>query len=542
MTTVVTILSLLVAVILSAALARIAKAPAPLVQVILGAMIAMAAGASVELDPELFFLLFLPPLLFLDGWRIPREDLLRDRAVVLELALGLVVMTVLVLGLLIHWLLPATPIAVAFALAAVLSPTDPVAVTAIASHTPIPRRMLHILEGEALLNDASGLVCMRFAVAALITGVFSPIAAIATFLWLAIGGLAIGAGVTWGVFVLKGWTARRMGEDTGAEILISLLIPFGAYLLAEGVHASGILAAVAAGVTMGFVEQSGNALAITRVRRAAVWDTVQFAANGVIFVLLGEQMPGVIAKADEATRLAGRGGVWRLAAYVLVITAALAALRFVWVWISLRLTILRAGRRRVAPTGTSFRLVAAMSLAGVRGAVTLAGVLTFPLNLPDGAPFPGRDLAIFLSAGVILTSLITASIGLPATLQKLELPPEPSKIAEIDRARVAAAKAAVQAIEGVQRDIVGHADAALYAETTARILELYQQRIEGRLQTPEAAALRPRLERIERTLRLAGLAAERDEIYRLSRAHQLEHESARRMIREIDLLEARYRI
>ncbi len=161
-----TILFLLLAVVVSAPLARLVRTPLPLVQIVLGAVIAVSAIPTVDLKPSIFFLLFLPPLLFLDGWRIPKDDLFRDGAVILELALGLVVFTVIGVGLLIHWLIPAMPLAVAFALAAVLSPTDPIAVSAIASRAPIPKRLMHILEGESLLNDASGLVCMRFAVSA----------------------------------------------------------------------------------------------------------------------------------------------------------------------------------------------------------------------------------------------------------------------------------------------------------------------------------------------------------------------------------------
>ena len=175
METITIVLVLLLAVVASGGIARMSPwpVPLPLVQIVLGAAIGSVASAHVELKPEIFFLLFLPPLLFLDGWRIPKEGLLRDRNAILQLALGLVVFTVLGVGFFIHWLIPAMPLAVAFALAAILSPTDPIAVSAIASRVPIPKRLMHILDGEALLNDASGLVCMRFAVAAALTGAFS---------------------------------------------------------------------------------------------------------------------------------------------------------------------------------------------------------------------------------------------------------------------------------------------------------------------------------------------------------------------------------
>lgn len=543
MEAIVTILTLLLAVIVSGSLARFTRLPLPLVQIVLGVVLALSFVKTVELKPEVFFLLFLPPLLFLDGWRIPKTALFRDRTVILELSLGLVVLTVVGAGFLIHWLIPAMPLPVAFALAAVVSPTDPIAVSAIADRTPIPKRMLHILEGESLLNDASGLVCMRFAVAAMLTGSFSLSAAFLTFLWVALGGVAIGVCVTWAVTRIKQWVTDGLGEDTSAQILISLLMPFGAYLIAEHFHCSGILAAVTAGVTMGLAEQAGLALGVTRVHRAAVWDTVQFAANGVIFVLLGEQLPGIVAGAARTVLLTGHHEPWWLAIYVLAIVVGLAALRFAWVWTSLRWTLFRARRRGDPPVKMGWRLVLAVSLAGVRGAITLAGVLTLPLTLNDGTPFPARDLAIFLAAGVIVVSLVVASLALPGMLKGLALPPEPSHQAEEDSARGAAAEAAIRAIETAQHTMAeGRADADLYTETAARIMALYRQRIEGRPENPEARAISREGERIERQLRLAGVRAEREVVFRLGRDRELDEEAAHRIIRELDLLEARYNV
>ena len=185
-------LFLLLAVVASSIVSRILPSalPRPLVQIGLGALIGLFAGVRVELDPELFFLLLVPPLLFLDGWRIPKDELFRDSRAILGLALGLVFLTVLGVGLFIHWLIPAMPMAVAFALAAIVSPTDPSAVGAVAQKVSIPKRMMHILEGESLLNDASGLVCLRFAIAAALSGTFSISNAISTFAWMALAGVA----------------------------------------------------------------------------------------------------------------------------------------------------------------------------------------------------------------------------------------------------------------------------------------------------------------------------------------------------------------
>ncbi|CAN5827833.1 Na+/H+ antiporter [soil metagenome] len=537
------VLILLLAVVISAAISRMlpVSIPAPIVQIALGAVIGLAANVRVELDPELFLLLFLPPLLFLDGWRIPKDELLKDASTVVELALGLVLLTVVGMGFFIDWLIPAMPLAVAFAVAAVVSPTDPIAVSAIAARVPIPKRMMHILEGESLLNDASGLVCLRFAIAAALTGSFSLADAALNFAWVAIGGLITGVVVTLAVTRAKAWVTARFGEETGSQILISLLIPFASYLAAEHLHCSGILAAVSAGVTMSFAEISRQALAVTRMRRNSVWDTIQFALNGIIFVLLGEQLPAILAGARETVKLTGHTNPWWLGVYVLAIAGGLGALRFAWVWASFRLTLFRR-RAEVPFRHPDWRLVAAMSFAGVRGTITLAGVLTIPMTLGDGSPFPARDLAIFLAAGVILFSLIAASLGLPLLLQGLTMPAEPSKQAEEDRARVAAAEAAIRAIEQKQHALAeGRNDADVFATAGGRIMDLYRERIESRSYQGKEAREARRNDLIERDLRLAGLQAERDEIFRLARDREVGSETAQKLVRELDLLEVRYK-
>ncbi|HEX7858073.1 MAG TPA: Na+/H+ antiporter [Sphingobium sp.] len=537
------VLILLVAVVISGAISRMLPValPTPLVQIGLGSLIGLVADLRVDLDPELFLLLFLPPLLFLDGWRIPKDELLKDVSTVFELALGLVLLTVVGVGFFIHWLVPAMPLAVAFALAAVVSPTDPIAVSAIAARVPIPKRMMHILEGESLLNDASGLVCLRFAIAAALTGSFSIGQASLTFLWLAVGGIAIGVAVTLAVTRAKAWISERFGEDTGSQILISLLIPFAAYILAEHVHCSGILAAVAAGVTMTFAEITRQALPTTRMRRNSVWDTLQFSLNGIIFVLLGEQLPGILSAAKQTVRLTNHANPWWLAIYVLAIMLALATLRFAWVWVSFRLTLFRA-REDIPYRRPDWRLVAAMSFAGVRGAITLAGVLTIPLTLSDGTDFPARDLAIFLAAGVIIVSLILASICLPLLLRGLTMPAEPSRQAEEDHARVVSAQAAICAIEQTQHTLAeGRSDADVYAAAGARIMDLYRERIDSRIQQSGDTSETRRYALVERDLRLAGLKAERDAIFDMARSRSIGSTLAQKLIREIDLLEVRYR-
>ena len=538
------VLAMLLAVVASAYIKRLLPPaiPLPLVQIALGALIAAKSSHGVDLEPELFFLAFLPPLLFLDGWRIPKSGLLRDKGTILELALGLVVFTVIGAGFLIHWLIPAMPLPVAFALAAIISPTDPIAVSSIASNTPIPKRLMHILEGESLLNDASGLVCFRFAVAAAMTGSFSVGSAALTFVWLAVAGIGAGVGVTLAVTWAQRWLSRRFGEPVGSPILVNLLLPFGAYLVAERLHGSGILAAVAAGVTMSYVELSGHALANTRIQRSAVWDTVQFALNGVMFVLLGEQLPDIFRGASLSIEESGHLNPWWLAIYAFAITAGLLVLRMAWVWASLRLTIFKQKIRHQERQKINPRLLLATTLAGARGTITLAGVLTLPLALPGGAPFPARALTIFLACSVILISLLTASIALPRLLAGMTFPAEPDDQREEDLARREAANAAIKAIEKTQVRLMeaeSCVDPEVYPQAAARVIAFYEHKLKE-VDRDDDSAWR-QTDHAENELRLAALAAERRTVFDLARTDRISDAISRKLVREIDLMETRYR-
>lgn len=549
METIELVLAMLLAVVASGYLGRMlpVAVPLPLIQIVLGVVLEGVFQHGVQMDPDIFFLLFLPPLLFVDGWRIPKVGLFRDKATILELALGLVIFTVVGAGYLLHWLVPAMPLAVAFALAAIVAPTDPVAVSAITERVPMPARLMHIIEGESLLNDASGLVCFRFAVTAALTGQFSLARAGLTFLWVALAGIAAGVAITWAIARVHGILQRRFGEADGVPVLINILTPFGAYLGAEALHASGILAAVAAGVTMSYLELSGAASPSTRIRRNVIWDTLQTALNGVMFVLLGEQLPDIARGA-----LHPDGGQpfdlgW-LARTALVFSVALVLLRFAWVWISLQLTILNRRRLGQQVYKPRLRLVLAASLAGVRGALTMAGIFTLPLAMPDGHPFPARHLAIFLASSVIVVSLLLASIALPALLRGLEVPDEPQATpCNADQARHTAMLAAIAALERARQALADRPDGDLAAREAREraidhVLRVYRHRLPQAGDGDGAAepAMR-RARRVEREIRVLALGAERDSILQLARRMQIPDETARRLLRNIDLLEARYR-
>lgn len=540
MQTITMVLVMLLAVVVSAFVTRLlpVRLPLPLVQIAIGALLSSATDFDVILDPHIFFLLFIPPLLYLDGWRIPKGAFFRDLGPIVMLAFGLVVFTVLGMGLLIGWLIPAMPLAVAFALAAILSPTDPVAVSAIASGSPIPPRLMHILEGESLLNDASGLVCFRFAVAAALTGSFSATAASLDFLRVAGGGILVGVIVAWGIALANRLLLRRAGEEPGIQILISLLAPFAAYLAAEEVAVSGILAAAAAGISSHYADLNGRASATTRIQRHVVWDTVQLALNGIIFVLLGEQLPRIVHSAPLILSQAGLTHLWQLAGYALLITLALIALRFLWVWASLRLTLFR--RQAWPHRSMLLRIPLLTAFAGVRGAITLAGILTLPLTLSDGSDFPARDLAIALAMGVILTSLLLATVAVPLCAKGIQFLPQPAQARKEPLARSAIAQAALSRLEQLHQtpDSPAGKIAQEHPEAVTQVINLYRRRLIYGESDEETDRQAEATAQAERGLRLEALRAERDALYRLRISHQIDDTLHRKLMREIDLIES----
>ena len=541
MAVVYTILILLLVVALSGVVLRTLplKLPLPLVQIALGALLAIPRfGIQLSFDPELFFLLFIPPLLFADGWRMPKRELIALRGPILTLALGLVFCTVFLIGYLVHWLIPSVPLAVAFALASVLAPTDAVALTSITGSHRLPPRLLHILEGEAMMNDASGLVSLRFAITAALTGTFSLGEAALRFCWIALGGLVVGMGVTWAFHAVRRRLVRWSGEiDPPSHIALLLLLPFAAYLLADHLGVSGILAAVAAGVTMNLRWVTGTTPlnASARIQSNSVWSMLEFVFNGIIFLLLGQQLPGILAQAPRDLAQAGGSTLWQLPGYVLVIMAALVLLRFAWTWISLQVVRLWRRLRRDEPRGLSPRLAWITTVGGVRGALTLAGILSLPLALPGGAAFPARDLVIFLAASVIVCSLLLGSVALPLLLKGLELPDDDEPTDEERLAREALSRSAIKAIQAAMN---GPDSSDALARVGARLINLYQQRLgalaedddEHRQQARENHAA-------ERTLHNAALTAQRDELAQLRLSRRLDEQLQRRLLRELDLAE-----
>ncbi|MBZ9673366.1 Na+/H+ antiporter [Mesorhizobium sp. ES1-3] len=531
------ILVVLVFVALSGALVRLVRVPLPVLQIAIGAALAWPAkGLHVEIDPELFLLVFIPPLLFGDAFAAPKRELVALRGPILDLAIGLVFFTIVGFGYALHWLVPSIPLVVAFALAAVLSPTDAVAVSSIVDRNVVPSRLMHILEGESLLNDASGLVMFRFAVAAALTGSFSFAGASLSFLYAVAAGILAGVAALFIAARALQLLNRIGGVPAEAQVLVMILLPFVAYLGAEHVGASGVLAAVTAGLLTGVTGMFRFLGVSARMQTLSLWATLTFVFNGALFILLGLQLPDIIRKVPP--ELSSRHWLIEPVATVLILTLCLIGLRFLWIWVGdiAQAIAARLGQRKAEPFG--FRVRLAGSVAGVRGAITLAGILSLPLALQDGSPFPARDVVIFLAAGVIICSLVIASFALPRIARGLVEPGEDPAAAEERRARVGAANAAIARIESIANEAgEGEAVEARLAVADS-IVAGYRRRIAASDEADEARAEAREAGRLELELRAAGIEAERAALRDMFRSQEINDHTMRALFSEITLTEA----
>jgi CPA1 family monovalent cation:H+ antiporter len=451
----------------------------------------------LQLDPGFFFLCFLPPLLFSDGWLMPLRELAKAKRPVILLAIGLVTFTTVAVGLVAHWLVPGLPLAMAFALGAVVSPTDAVAVSAATEHLRVPARMTAILNGESLMNDATGLVAFKFALAALVLGGFSAERMVLDFGVLALGGLGAGLGAGYAVGRLRDLVRTLNASDALIETTLSLMTPYAAYLLAEHLGVSGVLSAVAAGLYSGWRDPI-RMDAQARQSAYEVWSLVVFWLNGIAFVLLGLQFPAVYS----AVRLLFT------APYLIGLAAAVAGVaiiaRLVWVFPATYLPFLLPGvRAREKPAAAASVLV--VGWAGMRGTVTLAAALSIPLAMPDGTPFPGRAMVIFLAFGVIVTTLALQGTTLEWLIRRLGIQEDESRTREEHLARVAAVESGLHAL----RQMEGEARSDDRGAALGHVIAEYEQRLAVLVGSGEGTATARRRHQADRAFRLRALEAER---------------------------------
>jgi CPA1 family monovalent cation:H+ antiporter len=520
------LLALMVAVTGLSIVAHSIGVPYPILLVLGGLVLGFVPGLpEVELLPDVVLVLFLPPLLYHAAFFSSPRDLRADARAISLMAVGLVLLTMGAVAVTAHSLVSGLPWAAAFTLGAIVSPTDPLAATAIARRLGVPRRLITLLEGESLVNDATALVAYRIAVGVVVGGSFVLWEAGLRFLVSAIGGVAVGLVVGW----LIGELRRRL-DDPPVEIVVTLVTGYAAYLPAEQLGVSGVLAAVTAGLYVGW-RAPDIASAPTRLLGFSFWEVLVFLLNAVLFILVGLQLHPILGG------VAGRS-VARMLGLAVLISAVVIAVRIVWgftVPYLVRVLDRRPAQveRRVGPRE---RLV--LGWSGMRGAVSLAAALALPLEGTSVAPFPERNLVVFLTFGVIFATLVVQGLTLPALIRRLAVRSDDVEKSEELRARLDATSAALDRLDELVSEDWTRAD------TIERLRGLYQyrrQRLSARAGIGEDDGYEERSLDYQRLVREL-LEAQRRAIVRLRNQGVISNDVMHRIERELDLEDSRLEI
>ena len=514
------LVSLFVAVAVLATAARVTRVPYPIVLVAGGLALGFIPGLpEAELEPDLVLVIFLPPLLYSAAFFANLHDLRRDLRSISMLAVGLVLATMCTVALVAHALIEDLPWGAAFALGAIVAPTDPLAATAIARRMAVPRRVVSIVEGESLINDGTALVAYRVAVAA-VGGGFSLWEAGLEFVLGAAGGIAIGLAVGWVIAEV-----RRRIDDIPVEIVLSLLSGYAGYLPAERVDASGVLAAVTVGIVLGW-RAPRISTASMRLQGYAVWETLVFLLNALLFVLIGLQLPMILdgLSGEPAGTLLG---------YAVAVSLAVILTRLGWlhtlVW------VIRALDRRPQQVQrrADWRMRTIIGWSGMRGSVSLAAALALPLD------FPQRDLVLFLTFSVIFATLVLQGLTLPALIRRLGVRDDGADDREELIGRRAATDAAL-----VRLDQLG-AEEWTYDDTATRMRKMYeyrQRRLAARAgEADDGDGIEHRSRKYQKMVR-SVLDAQRDTLVDLRNRGEISNEVMHRLERELDLEDERLEI
>ncbi len=518
--TIQTLLLLLAVLVVVAIIARRFNTAPSILLVIAGVLIALTPGVPrIELAPELVLFGILPPLIYLAGVEMSWREFRFNLRPITLLAFGCVVFTTCTVAGMAHCLL-GMPLAVGFVLGAIVAPTDPVAPVSILRQLGVPRRLMVILEGEGLANDATALILYRFAVAAAGTGLFSLAEATGTFILIVVGEIAFGIGIGWLSLRLRRWA-----HDPRVEITLSLLTPYVAFLIPAQLGGSGVLATMTAGL---FASWNGPLLipAATRVQGIFFWDLIVYLLEGLVFLVTGLQMRTLL---DRAGPVLFQNSIFAVFLTVAVVIAA----RFMWIYpaahIPRWLSPLLARRDPVPPWSWLFTL----AFVGVRGVVSLAAALAIPLTTATGTPFPFRDLILIVTFGVIIVTLVVQGLALPSVVRWLGLASPAAHERESERKAELAARA--EALRMAQSRLER---LAAEGNIAPEVLALLRNRHDYRAaQVPEPASNEIDTALAAAELRSELIAIEREYIYRLLQNGQITDEARRRIERELDLEE-----
>jgi len=514
---------ILVSVAALSVIARRINVPYPILLVIGGLALGFVPGMpDVELDPDIVLVVFLPPLLYAAAFFSSLRDLRANARPITLLAVGLVLMTTVSVAVVAHAVIDGLPWAAAFALGAIVSPTDPVAATTIIRRVGAPRRIATVLEGESLVNDATALVAYRVAVAAAVGGTFSLADASLEFVLGVIGGLAIGLAAGWIVEQV-----RRRIEDPPVETTISLLTAYAAYIPAEEIGASGVLAAVTAGVYLGW-RAPRIASATTRMQSYAVWDILTYLLNATLFVLVGLQLSIIVEPLSSSE-------VWTLTGYAAVVSGVVILTRLTWGFTVTYLVRALDRRESQRERRTSWRLRLLSAWSGMRGAVSLAAALALPLSTDAGDPFPQRDAIIFITFGVIFVTVVIQGLTLPLLIRVLDLHDDGADEQEEVRARIVAATAALEEIDRLEGEDWTRDETI---ERMRRMYEYRRRRFKIRAGKVEDDGTEDQSLAFQRSVQ-SVIAAQRRALVGLRNSGDIPDDVMRRVERELDLEESR---
>jgi len=522
---------LLLVICLLATLSERFRTPSSIIFLLGGTALAFIPPLrSFEIPPQAIFTLVLPPLLMEAAFFTSLRDFKFNLRPILQLAVGLVLATATAVAFVFKDIFPGATLATGFVLGAIVSPPDVVAAASIIRGLRVPKRIVSILEGESLINDASGLILFRFAVAAVMTGQFSVLSAGEHFLWMILCGPAVGMLV--GILVITLFPYIR---ELSVEILITFVAPYVAYLLAEALDASGVLAVVAAGL---YISWHAPGIFTPRFNLAAgaVWKMVSFVLNALVFMLIGLKIPALFS------HLSSEYSSVQLLGYSAAICTAATLVRFAWVFIvghGTRLLFPSIRRRDPTPTWQNLFVI---GFIGMRGVVSLATALALPVTISWGREFPYRDLITFLALSLIVFTLVIQGLMLPWLLRKLTLSFDSRVLHEDWNARMAAAKEALARLAQIEQE--GTANAM----TLERIRGHYQRRLEALGDGPNtplfpgdgpSSESHP-LVMEENQLWQSVLATERDVVVKLRRGYQIGDDVMHDILRELDLLASRF--
>ncbi len=533
-----TVLGLLALVVALAEVGRRSTVPYPTLMVVaglvIGALSVLVPGVpTIGLAPELVFLVFLPPVLYAAAWNTSWHDFARARRPIALLAIGLVLVTTGAVAFVVRWLVPGMPWSVAFVLGAIVSPPDAAAATAICERLKVPSRIVSEIEGESLVNDSTGLIAYKVAVAAVVTGQFSWGKTMAMAVGAPLAGVLIG--VVAGLLVSA---IHHRFRDPMVATAMSLLAPYAAYLPAEMLHCSGVLATVAAGLIVS-ARSPMTMSAGVRLEAIPVWQVLILLINGFLFVLIGLQLRELLLAVADASML-------RVLWYSLVVSVVVIATRVLWVfpasylpfWLSRWMPRITRGEAR-----PPWRNVAVVSWTGMRGIVSLAAALAIPKLTAEGVSFPHRDLVIVLTFAVILSTLVLQSLTLPGLIRALRVEAGDEEVVQERRARVAAVEAAMARLDELERSGEAPPEVAMrvweeYA-SRSRELELHAAEDATSAAATIADTFRTSAE-LQAKLRVASrlIEAERAAVVRLRDRGDLNDVVFRRMERLFDLAEA----